>query len=260
MIRVTFECHMTYSFTQTYHRPKWASQCTTTANAAAQKPLNANCNRTKKGKNGFVKGRALLISIQLQKVQQYTLYRWTYFNGNDFFRILLTRPMVAWNSSGATRDLSSLGKFVLKLLLNPNLEISNWKLVRKKAENMIRWNGSQFKVTNETIEVVEKCHTYTVILPVPRIMIGSTFGTAFGNGCSSSIWYIASKSAMANNVDFQFVYVSKSTTTNVFFFFFFYFSGENSQPEFVRSSFVIMFSFRSFYFSAVVLCSSSTNQ
>lgn len=33
-------------------------------------------------------------------------------------------------------------------------------------------------------------------------MIGSTFGITLGNGCSSSIWYIASKSAMANEINF----------------------------------------------------------
>lgn len=44
-----------------------------------------------------------------------------YFNGKDFFRILLTRPTVALNSSGATRDWRPEGKFVLNELLNPKL-------------------------------------------------------------------------------------------------------------------------------------------
>lgn len=47
----------------------------------------------------------------------------THFNGKDFFRILFTRPMVALNSSGATRDCNPGGKLVLKLLLNPNLKL-----------------------------------------------------------------------------------------------------------------------------------------
>lgn len=47
-----------------------------------------------------------------------------YFNGSDFFSILLMRPMVALNSSGATRDWSPPGKLVLKLLLKPNLWIN----------------------------------------------------------------------------------------------------------------------------------------
>lgn len=47
----------------------------------------------------------------------------TYFNGRDFFRILFTRPTVALNSSGATRDCKPDGKFVLKLLLNPKLQL-----------------------------------------------------------------------------------------------------------------------------------------
>lgn len=46
----------------------------------------------------------------------------TYFNGKDFFRILFTRPTVALNSSGATRDCRPAGKFVLKLLLKPKLK------------------------------------------------------------------------------------------------------------------------------------------
>lgn len=46
----------------------------------------------------------------------------THFNGKDFFRILFTRPIVALNSSGATRDCNPGGKLVLKLLLNPNLK------------------------------------------------------------------------------------------------------------------------------------------
>lgn len=51
----------------------------------------------------------------------------SYFNGRDFFRILFTRPTVALNSSGATRDCRAAGKFVLKLLLNPKLIDKNQK-------------------------------------------------------------------------------------------------------------------------------------
>lgn len=60
----------------------------------------------------------------------------TYFKGNDFFRILFTRPIVALNSSGATRDCKPFGKFELKLLLNPKLKLkSKSKLIKLMRNN-----------------------------------------------------------------------------------------------------------------------------
>lgn len=60
------------------------------------------------------------MGVALKKQKKYT-----YFNGKDFFRILFTRPTVALNSSGATRDCRPDGKYVLKLLLNPKLKRMN---------------------------------------------------------------------------------------------------------------------------------------
>lgn len=43
------------------------------------------------------------------------------FTGNVFFKMPLIRPVVALNSSGATRETSPEGNSVLKRLLKPNL-------------------------------------------------------------------------------------------------------------------------------------------
>lgn len=44
------------------------------------------------------------------------------FTGRVFFRTLLIRPMVALNSSGATREINPAGNSALKRLLKPNLK------------------------------------------------------------------------------------------------------------------------------------------
>lgn len=134
----------------------------------------------------------------------------THFNGRDFFRILFTRPTVALNSSGATRDCKPAGKFVLKLLLNPKLQLKmnkNRKFFHKSngkhvlpiiVKRKLRWENFPFEhsfgwfkkwTLNSNSCSKEKIAflkiTYTVIFPVPRIMIGSSFGI-FGGGIGSS--------------------------------------------------------------------------
>lgn len=66
----------------------------------------------KKGKISTEKKMEIYLNINL----------YTYFSGNDFCSTLFIRVIVAWNSSGATRDCKPEGNDALKLLLKPNLK------------------------------------------------------------------------------------------------------------------------------------------
>lgn len=92
--------------------------------------------------------------------------------------------MVALNSSGATRDCNPGGKLVLKLLLNPKLE----REINRK--DVFVFSDSSLRKTNCQLSPIESFVylniTYTVIFPVPRIIIGSSVGAIIDGDDGSS--------------------------------------------------------------------------
>lgn len=62
-------------------------------------------------------------SVQQQQIQPQNNH--LTLSGSVFFRTLFIRPIVALNSSGATRDTKPAGNSELKRLLRPKLSIQN---------------------------------------------------------------------------------------------------------------------------------------